>query len=150
MKLSRPYSFWKNFFHWSQFKQRSHGIFFSWTFDLPLINSSRYLLFGFYFSPHHRSIITDWIQAPKKNNHETKTRIFTCFFHEIKTNIFTDFFNIKLKTPYEQFLPFFSFPFPEEAVCRCSSKYLLLKISQYSELKKDSNRGGFFVNLSIF
>ena len=43
-KLSLAYIFSENVFHWSKFKARSHDLFFSWTFDLLLINS-RYLLF---------------------------------------------------------------------------------------------------------
>ena len=35
---------------------RSHDIFFTWTFDLLLINS-RDLVFGVYFLPHQRNII---------------------------------------------------------------------------------------------
>ena len=62
--------------------------------------------------------------------------IFTCLFYEIKRNIFHFFFNIKLKIPYKQFLFFLSFTFSEAAVRRSSSKYVLLKISQYSELKE--------------
>ena len=86
-----------------------------------------------------------WIQTPKETNHEIKTSIFTCFSHEIKTNIFPCFFNIKLKIPYEQSLFFLSFvnTFSEAAVWRCSWKQVLLKISHYSKLKIDSNRGAF-------
>ena len=62
-----------------------------------------------------------------------------CFF------LFTCFFSIKLKTSYEQSLLFLSFmnTFSEAAVRRRSLKYMLLKISQYSELKRDSNTGVF-------
>ena len=68
------------------------------------------------------------IQSPKETNHEIKTNIFTCFFHEIKTNIFTWFFNIKLKFLIKNFF-FLSFmnTISEAAVCRCSSKLVLLK-----------------------
>ena len=140
----------ENVFHLSQFKQRSHDIFFSWTFDLPLINSSRYLLFGFYFSPHHRSIISDWIQAPKKTNHEIKTRIFTCFFHEIKTNIFTCFLNIKLKNSLWTIFTFFQFP-----IFRRSRSQMLFKISALKDfaifwIKKKLQQRWFFCEFVNF
>ena len=44
----------ENAFHWSKFKAHSHELFFSWSFDLLLINSSIYLLFGVYLSPHQK------------------------------------------------------------------------------------------------
>ena len=51
-----------NSFHWSKraFHARSRDMFFSWTFDLLLINSSRYLLFTAYFSPHQRNIACEY------------------------------------------------------------------------------------------
>ena len=70
--------FSENVFHWSKFKLPSHGIFFSWTFDLLLINSSRY---------SHKSQKYLWIQTSKETNPEIKTSISTRFFHEIKTNV---------------------------------------------------------------
>ena len=63
--VNKPYQtliglwFSENVFHWSKFKPRSHDIFFSWTFDLLLMNSSRYLFFGVYFPPHHRNIVSE-------------------------------------------------------------------------------------------
>ena len=60
--------------------------------------------------------------------------------HEIKANIFT-----KVKISYQQLLVFLHFmnAFSEAAVRRCSSKYVLLKILQCSELRRDSNTGIF-------
>ena len=54
--------------------------------------------------------------------------------HEIKTNIFTE-----VKISYEQFLAFLSFmnTYLEAAIKE------LLKILQYSKLKRDSNTGVF-------
>ena len=46
-KLSLAYIFSENVFHWSKFKACSHDLFFSWTFDLLLIDS-RYLVIGVY------------------------------------------------------------------------------------------------------
>ena len=45
-------------------------------------------------------------------------------------------FQCKVKAPYEYFFVFLSFmnTFSEAAALRCSSKQMLLKISQYSEL----------------
>ena len=47
----------ENVLHWSKFKARSHYIFFSWTFDLLLINSNKYLLLEVYFSLHQRNTV---------------------------------------------------------------------------------------------
>ena len=44
----------------AKIKSRSHDIFFSWTLDLLLIKSSKYLVFGVYFSPHQRNIICEY------------------------------------------------------------------------------------------
>ena len=54
-------------------------------------------------------------------------------------------FLCKIKTPYESILIFLSFvnTFSEAAICRCSLKYVLLKFSQYSELKRESSTGVF-------
>ena len=51
----------------------------------------------------------------------------------------------KVKIPYQQLLTFLTFmnTFSEGAVRRCSSKEVLLKISQYSESKRDSKTGIF-------
>ena len=88
-----------------------------------------------------------WIQTPKETNPEIKTSIFTCFSHEIKTNTFPCFFNIKLKISLWTIFIFSQFHahiFRSSCLqCRCSSKQVLLKISQYSKLKIDLNRGAF-------
>ena len=44
-------------FSFAKFKAHSHDIFFSRTFDLLLINSSKYLLFGVYFSLHQKNTV---------------------------------------------------------------------------------------------
>ena len=49
--------FSKNAFHWSKFEARPYDIFFSWTFDLFLINSSNYFLFVIYFSLNQRNTV---------------------------------------------------------------------------------------------
>ena len=41
-KLLLTYSFQKNVYHWLKFKAPSRDTHFAWTFDLLLINSSRY------------------------------------------------------------------------------------------------------------
>ena len=41
----------------SKFKACSHDKFYSRTFDLFMISSSRYLVFGVYLSPHQRNIL---------------------------------------------------------------------------------------------
>ena len=100
---------------------------------------------GLEFISHHITEILYLNTNSKGKQSWNKKSIFSCFFHEIKTNIFTCFFNIKLKIPYEPSLSFLSFmnTISEAAVRRCSSKWVLLKISQYSKLKWDSNRGAF-------
>ena len=84
-----------------------------------------------------------WIQTPKETNHEIKTSIFTCCFHEIKTFSLVSL----ILTLYSLWTIFIFSQFHEHifrsSVRRCSSKYVLLKISQYSDLKRDSNRGAW-------
>ena len=83
------YSFRRIFFighNLNHVRNQYSFIFFPWTFDLLLISSSRYLLFGYLSQKYYI-----WIQPPKGTNHEIKASIFTCLFHEIKTNIFTWF-----------------------------------------------------------
>ena len=83
----------ENVFNWSNVKARSHDLFFSWTFDLLLINSSRYLVFRVYFSPCQRNIVCEWIQTSRETNHEIKANIFTCFWYWCWKN---RFLNVKL------------------------------------------------------
>ena len=94
--------FSENVFHWSEFEAISHDIFFSWTFDLLLINPSRYLLFGVYFSPHHRNIVSEykrmkWNQSWNKSKHfqlflswnkNKHLHLFFFFFSQFHENIF--------------------------------------------------------------
>ena len=102
----------KNIFQWSKFKPRSHDIFFSGTFDLILINSSRYLLSGVYYSPHHRNIVSKYKLQRKPI---IKKQAFSLVSFMKKTNILKV---KKLKIPYEQSLIFTSFmnTFSEAAV----------------------------------
>ena len=59
IKLLLAYSFWKMFFI-GQNLNHLHMILFAGTFRLPLINSSRYWLFGVYFSPYDRNIASEY------------------------------------------------------------------------------------------
>ena len=61
----------ENVFHRSKFKAHSHDIFFSWTFDLLLINS-RCLVFEVYFSPPTSKKYCMWIQTSWETNPEVK------------------------------------------------------------------------------
>ena len=85
----------------------------------------------------------------KGNQSWIKTNIFTCFWYWCWQILF---FLYKVKIPYEQFLIFLSFmnKFSEAADRRCSSKIVLLKISWYSELKRDSSTGVFLWILRSF
>ena len=56
MKLTLAYTFRKMFFIGQNLKH-AHDIFFSSTFDHLLINSSGYLVFAVYFSPHQRNTV---------------------------------------------------------------------------------------------
>ena len=86
--------FTDNVSHWLKFKARSHFIFFSWTFDLLLINSIRCLLFGFYFSLHQRS----W-----KNSHKIKTKRYAFSLLSDTDAEKSLFFYVEVKIPYQQF-----------------------------------------------
>ena len=81
--------------HWliafGKFKAHSHDIFFSWTFDLLLINS-RYLVIGVYFSPHRRNIVCEYKLHDKPI---IKYLSWTCFWHWCWKNLFL--LNVKLK-----------------------------------------------------
>ena len=124
--------FSKNLFHWSKFKPSSHPIFFSWTFDLLLISSSRYLLFGYLSQKYYI-----WIQTQKGTNHKIKTNIFLCFF------------DIKLTIPYEQ-LFFFLFH-----IFRSSRSKIFFKIGALKDfaifwIKKKLKQRCFSASLLIF
>ena len=119
--------FSENVFHWSKYKPRDK--FFSWTFDILLINSSRYLFFEVYFSPHHRNIVSGYRPDSKRNQSSNKNKHFHLFLSwNKKKNIFTCFFNIKLKFLVNKFyfssVSSYDFmkTFSETAVHRCSSK----------------------------
>ena len=142
------YSFRRIFFighNLNHVRNQYSFIFFPWTFDLLLISSSRYLLFGYLSQKYYI-----WIQTPKGTNHEIKTSIFTCFFHEIKTNIFTCFFIIKLKIPYEQSLFLF-----HEHFFRSSRSQMFFKIGALKDfaifwIKKRLQQRCFSASLLIF
>ena len=75
-------------------KACSQDVFFSWSFDLILINSGRYLLFGVYFSLGLTNCIKEisYINANSKGNqlwNENKeTNIFMLFFSQFYERIF--------------------------------------------------------------
>ena len=104
-------------------KLRSHDIFFSWTFDLLLINS-RYLVFVVYFSPHQRNIVCEYKLHGKPI---MKYQSWTCLWYWCWKNLF---FNVKLKLLMNKFW-FFSVswahfqkqPFVEVLQNRCSWKF---------------------------
>ena len=123
IKFSLAYSFQKIFFI-GQFKARSHDIFFSQTFDVLLINSSRHLfVWGLFHFTSKKYFIS--IQTSNETNHEIETKeiyIYTCFWYWCWKIML--FFWCRVKIPYEQFLIFLSFmiKFSEAAICSCSSK----------------------------
>ena len=65
-------------------------MFFSWTFDLLLINFSKNLLFGVYFSPHQRNILCDYKLQMKPIMKQHFSQIYWCKK--------TQFSNVKLKS----------------------------------------------------
>ena len=84
--------FLENFFHWSKFKAHSHNVFFSWTFDLLLINC-RYLIIAVY--SHHTKEIFKGNQS-WNTNHELVSETDaqkTCFSCKIKT-LYVSIFNL--------------------------------------------------------
>ena len=80
-------------------KTRSHNMFFSWTFDLLLINS-RYLVIGAYFSPPQRNIVCEHKLHGKPI---MKYLSWTCFWYWCWRNLF---FNVKLKLLMNKFSQF--------------------------------------------
>ena len=90
-------SYWfivsRKFFHWLKFKARSYDIFFSKTFDLLLIDSSRYLLFGVYFSLVPSSLRQINIVCKYKNRSWNKNKGIYIFM-SLKNPIC---FNVELK-----------------------------------------------------
>ena len=64
------------------------------------------------------------------------------------------FFESRIKTPYQQFLIFLSFmnAFSKAAVCKCSSKYVLLKLGTLTmfRIKKRVKHRCFPVNIAKF
>ena len=122
----------------SKFKARSHDIFFSWTFDLLLINT-RYLVFRVYFLPHQRNII---VCKYKLNGKPImKYQSWTCFWYWCWKNLF---FNVKLK------LVMINFNFSQfhEHIFESSRSQTFFKIGalknyaiQNYEFKRDSNTG---------
>ena len=138
------YSFWKLFF----IGQNLNHVHMTYSFLELLIFFwlTQVDIYCLEFISHHITEILYLNTKSKGNQSWNKNKHFHLFFHEIKTNIFNCFFNIKLEMPYEQSL-FFSVSwahfrkqlFEDVLQNRCS----FLKISQYSELKSDSNRGAF-------
>ena len=94
-----------------------------------LMSCSRYLVFRAYFSSWQRNIVCEWIQTSQETNHEIKANIFTYFWYWHWKN---QFFNGRLNF----YIIFFTKTFSWAAVCKCSSKQVLRKISEYSELKR--------------
>ena len=94
----------ENVFHWSKFKACSHDIFFSWTFDLLLFSSNKYLLFGVYFSLHQWNIVHKYKRQPVIKR---DTNRYT-FSLSSDTNVEKSyFFHVELKFLISNFL-FFS------------------------------------------
>ena len=100
-----------------------------------------------YFSPHQRNFVykykLQWKPILNNRNKNKEKYIFTSLWYWYwKINIGEI---LILYIPYQQFLIFLIFmnTFSDVAVCRCFSKLMLLKISQYSELQRDSTTGVF-------
>ena len=94
IKLSLAQSSRKMFFIGQNLKHKAHSydIFFSWTFDLLLINST-YLVFVVYFSPHQRNIFL-YVNTNVMGNQSWNTN------HELLSDIDVEkklFFIVKLK-----------------------------------------------------
>ena len=124
------YSLGENF-KWSKFKAHSHDIFFSWTLDLLLINSSsRYLQFGVYFSPHQINIVCEY-KLQRKQTFSLVSDI------DVEKSCS---FNAKLKWLMNNFW-FFSVSW------RRFWKQMFADVIQnrcfYSGFKRDSNKGAF-------
>ena len=115
-------------------------------FDLLLINSSRYLVFGVYFSPHQKNIACEYNTSGEATL-EIKINIFTCFDIGVEKTCFFPFFNVKLKILIIFIFSQFHKHIFRSNLRRCFSTWVLLKISQYSELKRDSNTCAFLLVL---
>ena len=62
--------------------------YISWIFDLPLINSSRYLLFGVYFSLHQKNTVCKYQLQRKSILNEEQRDIH---FHFVSDTDFQKF-----------------------------------------------------------
>ena len=109
--------FLENVFHWSKFKARSHEIFFTWTFDLLLINSTKFYCLEFIF--HNIKEILNLNTNSKGNKSWNKNKNFHLFL----ILMLKKYCLSKVKTPYEQFLIFLNFMNTfSKAICWCSWK----------------------------
>ena len=102
--------------------------FFSWTFDLPLIESSRYLLLGVYFS-HITEIL--YVNTNSRGNQSwNNNKHFHLLLSWNKTNIFTCFFTVKLKFLMNNF----NFSQFHKHIFRSSLWQMFLKIGALKKL----------------
>ena len=85
-----------------------HMSYFLLTFDLLLINSSKYLLFGVYISRHHRNTVYKYKLQRKSimNEIQTDTLFHFCLILMLKN---PGFFSCRVKILYQQLLIFLSF-----------------------------------------
>ena len=111
-------------FHWSKFKARSHDIFFSWTFDLILINSRYLVLFISHYIKEILYVNTNFMGSQLWS----KTNIFSCFWDWCWKNLF---FNEKLKL-----LLSFDFSQFHEHICRSSHTQMFFKIGALKSFLK--------------